>query len=330
MALPNFPIDKSYLIAAWLASAFWGAFTVIFAFWLATTITRPQTRSWLPIGAVIFMYGLATAHISCVLARIIQAFIVHINDEGGAILYLADIGQPLNRSKDMIYVTMIVLADTILVWRCFMVWNKNYYVIAVPSIMALATAISGYGAIARYYTPNPYTPTSVQWAEGMLTVSMATNIIVTLLTAGKIWKVAHGLGAMSFGPSQRRYHYVILLIVESGVVMAASKTLEFILFMLAPNDGLDGLNALYIVMDCMPQIMGICPTFIMLAVNRGFTSSGSQAYVTSGSMKQSPGGGKHVVNTIAFATGSAEGVKTDDASDNQGAYALQTMKEGDN
>jgi len=50
-------------------------------------------------------------------------------------------------------------------------------------------AVSGYGAIARYYTPNPYTPTSVEWAKGMLTVSMATNIIVTLLTAGKIWSV---------------------------------------------------------------------------------------------------------------------------------------------
>ena len=67
-------------------------------------------------------------------------------------------------------------------------------------------------------------------------------------------KVAHDIGGISFGASQH-YHYVILLIIESGIVMAASKTIEFILFMLAPDDGLDGLNALYIVMDCMPQIM---------------------------------------------------------------------------
>lgn len=63
---------------------------------------------------------------------------------------------------------------------------------------------------------------------------------------------------MSFGPSQVRYNYVILLIIESGVVMTISKTLEFVLFQLAPDDGLNGNNALYIVMDCMPQIMVRC------------------------------------------------------------------------
>ena len=54
-------------------------------------------------------YALATTHISIVLARTIAAFIVHVNDDGGAIAYLADIGQPLNRSKDMIYVTLVSL-----------------------------------------------------------------------------------------------------------------------------------------------------------------------------------------------------------------------------
>lgn len=63
------------------------------------------------------------------------------------------------------------------------------------------------------------------------------------------------LGDMSFGSSQIKYRYLILLIVESGVFIAISKTIEFILFELSPNDGLDGNNALYIVMDCMPQVM---------------------------------------------------------------------------
>ena len=142
--------------------------------------------------------------------------------------------------------------------------------------ISLHFSVTGYGAIARYFTPNPYTLTSVKWARGMLSTSMMTNIVVTLLTAGKIWsviwfwpnnfrlayswlsdfrKIAHDLDGLTFGPSQHKYDYVILLIVESGVVMAASKAIEFTLFLLAPPDGLNGLNALYIIMDCMPQIM---------------------------------------------------------------------------
>jgi len=60
---------------------------------------------------------------------------------------------------------------------------------------------------------------------------------------------------MSFKASQIRYRSVILIIVESGVFMAISKTIEFVLFELSPNDGLTGLNAFYIPLDCMPQIM---------------------------------------------------------------------------
>ena len=33
----------------------------------------------------------------------------------------------------------IVLGDLILIWRCFMVWNRNYYAIALPAIMLLGT-----------------------------------------------------------------------------------------------------------------------------------------------------------------------------------------------
>lgn len=51
-----------------------------------------------------------------------------------------------------------------------------------------------------------------------------------------------------------RYSRVILLIVESGALIAAAKLIEFTLFKLAPVDGLNGLNAMYIIYESMPQI----------------------------------------------------------------------------
>jgi len=53
------------------------------------------------------------------------------------------------------------------------------------------STVSGYGAVGRYFTPNPYTILSVRWARGMLSVSMITTIIVTFLTAGRIWFDTH-------------------------------------------------------------------------------------------------------------------------------------------
>jgi len=277
---PNFPIDESYLVASWVAASLWGAFSVLFLHTMISIVARKEARpkSTVIIFLICVMYLLATVHVSITLARNIEAFIKHITDEGGAVLYLADIGQPLNRSKDMIYVTLIVLADFVLLWRCFMVWNKNFYVIFIPTVMIIGTAVSGYGAVGRYFTPDAFTAASVRWAEGMLAVSMATNILLSLLSAGRIWYLARETGSKGvFWNSKSRYNRVILLILETGVVMTISKTMEFILFMLAPDDGLNGLNALYIVMDAMPQIMSICPTLMIIAVSRGFTAVSTEA-----------------------------------------------------
>jgi hypothetical protein len=291
MALPNFPIDKSYLVAAWLASAMWGAFSITFFFWLVTTIQRRKTSSinYVTTALVFCMYTLATAHISLVLERILYAFIIAAKEApDGAIFYLADIAEPINRSKDMIYVSLIILGDSTLVWRCFVVWGKNYWIILAPSLMILGTAISGYGAIAQFFLPHPFTLTGIEWATGMLTVSMATNIIVTALTAGRVWFMASQIPSSSFSSSRHTYRQVILLIIESGLVMTLSKVLEFVFFKLGPVDGLNGFNGLYVVMDSMPQIMGICPTFIILSVNRGFTSgNGSTNQMSSGTANAS-------------------------------------------
>lgn len=87
-----------------------------------------------------------------------------------------------------------------------MVWNRDWRVAALPSIMVVATGsefllfnvvaassncptVSGYGAVGRYFATNPFTDLAIDWARGMLTVSMVTNLLLTLLTAGRIWYV---------------------------------------------------------------------------------------------------------------------------------------------
>jgi len=163
------------------------------------------------------------------------------------------------------------LADSVVLWRCYIVWNKNLFVTALPAVMIIGTAISGYTAVGHWFQKDPTVGAleSINWAVAMLAMSMTTNIILTILTAGRIWYMSRKVANLS---AQTPYNKIILLIVESGLVMGVSKIIEFVLFNIAPGDGLSGMNALYIVMDSMPQIMGICPTFIIMVVNSGFTS----------------------------------------------------------
>ena len=54
--------------------------------------------------------------------------------------------------------------------------------------------------------------------------------------------------------SSGRYNRVILLLVESGALISATKITEFVLYNIAPDDGVGGLNAMYIIYEIVPQM----------------------------------------------------------------------------
>jgi hypothetical protein len=71
------------------------------------------------------------------------------------------------------------------------------------------------------------------------------------------------------GPSRTRS--ALLLLIESGAFVFTTKLIEFILFKLAPPDGINGLNALYVVFEVIPQVLGLMPTLIVFTVNARVT-----------------------------------------------------------
>jgi len=273
MPLPNFPINEAYLVGAWCAAAVWGVYTLIIGATLYFTFVQyaktGQLKHKTSTTLVTIIWILATVHLSIGLRRLIEAFILLPPDSSlGSIGYLANIGEPLNRNKDMLYITILFLSDTIIVWRCWVVWGRNWAVAALPMLMAIGTAVAGYGAIAQYWIKvfdAESLAASVRWGTAMFAVSLATNSLVTLLTAARIWMVTRRSSVMIAGPSRTRS--ALLLLIESGAFVFSIKLLEFILFKLTPDDGIHGLNALYVVFEVIPQVVGLMPTLIVFTVN---------------------------------------------------------------
>ncbi|KAK0244717.1 hypothetical protein EDD85DRAFT_898657 [Armillaria nabsnona] len=266
-----FRIDEAYLISAWVASFLWGCFTVLAAYAVYTIISirKSRTPNKVVTSAIIVLYCLATAHAALSIRRLIEAFIFHADDIGSE-LYLADIGAKINRAKDLIYITSTWIGDLVLVWRCYNVWNKNIPVITLPVLLVLSTALSGYGAIGHYFFLETANIDEVsRWGAAMFATSLCTNIIVTFLTAFRIWWMARSTTSKSI----KRYRTLLLVIIESGLIVTIAKAFEYGLYQYAPGDGLNGLNAMYIPFDCMPQITGIVPTLIVIVVNKNLTAS---------------------------------------------------------
>ncbi|CCL98627.1 uncharacterized protein FIBRA_00629 [Fibroporia radiculosa] len=274
----NFRTDESFIVAGWVESALWGVYTVLYGL----TLRIIGRKGWgssnkVTLGAITLLYSLATAHNVMSLQILINAFITYIQ-EPGPIVYLSEIAVLLNVARDMVYITTIVIGDSVLVWRLYVVWGKNIWIAIFPLCMILATAITGYVAIGQWLNPALQSTNinmavfndSVRWVTAMYAVSLSTNVSVTAITAGRIWWVSYRGRKIASATSGARYTRVIILLLESGAMLAAMKIMEFILFEIA-GTGIGGDNALWIVLEAMPQAMGIMPTLIVLAVTSGYT-----------------------------------------------------------
>ncbi|KAI0741965.1 hypothetical protein C8Q80DRAFT_1260687 [Daedaleopsis nitida] len=280
MARPDFPIDEAYLIGGWLASFFWGLYTLLFGMSVYTIYRkRKEGINKFTTVSIVLLYLLATTHMSLALVRLIQGFILY-RDTIGPVLYFANISVRLNMAKDYIYITNLVLGDLIVVWRLYIVWGKNIWIALFPVVMIIGELVAGYGSISQWFLPNPVPVTMVHWGTAMFIMSMATNILVTGAIASRIWYVTRRTQQIMGVEYNDRYSRVLLLLIESGALIATTKLIEFTLFKLSPVDGLIGLNALYIIYEAMPQITGLVPTAIVYAVNNGYTQKDS--YYTSG------------------------------------------------
>jgi hypothetical protein len=114
---------------------------------------------------------------------------------------------------------------------------------------------------------NPNPESAVKFGTAMFAVSLATNVLVTLLTIGRIWWMSHTMrGVEQSGWID--YRRTINLLFETGLVITIAKLFECTFYQFTPKNGdsPESFNALYVVFDMMPQINGIIPTAIILVV----------------------------------------------------------------
>ncbi|KAF8188717.1 hypothetical protein BJ912DRAFT_968312 [Pholiota molesta] len=108
-----------------------------------------------------------------------------------------------------------VLADLLLLWRCFHVWNRSFRVISVPLILAITETALFCTKIAIPLASIPDTSTKVV-AAAFFTTS-ATSFVTTVLIAYRIYSTAKHEGV-----SGRRFKHIIDIIVQSGAVYSLS------------------------------------------------------------------------------------------------------------
>ncbi|KAJ6484643.1 hypothetical protein C8R45DRAFT_931093 [Mycena sanguinolenta] len=160
----------------------------------------------------------------------------------------------INMASDTLYGVNNIIADALVVsltgpiYRCYVIWDKNRYVVILPILMLIVTTIFALDLKL------PGTPFFV--------LSFSTNVLVTALTAGRIWWFFRRSHILLKGEDQRRLASAMAIIVESGALYSAA-VLSYLILGAFPST--------VIIQEPIFQMMGIAPTLIIVRAGLGQT-----------------------------------------------------------
>ncbi|KAG2030043.1 hypothetical protein BDR03DRAFT_975104 [Suillus americanus] len=175
-----------------------------------------------------------------------------------------------------------VIGDSLLLYRCWLVWGKNFYVIVLP----LLTALVGFGCIlpipSLLMSINPTSPVPpaqiVPLTIAGYVLPLCTNIMVTGLIAGRIWYMSripvvdeHGKPAILKIATGGR---PMMLIIESGALYMITQLIFVIL--VATRNPAEAVLSL-----AGTQIYGIASTLIIIRVGLGISSEQTMLTMTT-------------------------------------------------
>ncbi|KAJ7121740.1 hypothetical protein C8R43DRAFT_1033357 [Mycena crocata] len=236
----------------WVGTFFYGIYLVLFCICIYILLHRPHDlANTILLATAISLFTLST--LQTILNLILGAGYIDGLDIPFEGISLAD---------DMIYVVNNLIADGLVIYRCWIVWNRNIYVVAIPIIMLIVTSVFGWDILL------PLAP--------FFMLTLATNVLVTSLTAGRIWWICRQARATLQTDLQKRYVSRIAIIVESGVIYSAFVLSYLIIGAVSSSGALQNL-----VVEMLRQVVGIVPTLIIVRVGLGVSVQNVESSVAS-------------------------------------------------
>ncbi|KAL1949043.1 hypothetical protein VTO73DRAFT_10849 [Trametes versicolor] len=264
MVLSN---DLAALVGFASEAVLWGIYSVLFTASLVLLIRRVPTRGLntpiLVLGCVLF--ASCTSHF----ALEFYHFVTTLRDTG-AKGYANETPQLVG--ADILISLSDLLGDFVLLYRCWIIWGRNYWVILLPFF----TAVAGFSCIMELvhivvtFDPNaPVAPAAlVPLGLAGYALPLATNVLTTMLIVARLWHTAHAADERCRGRlagTARAAQHAVAIIVESGMLYLAAQLVLVVLFAL-------GHPAQAVVAVMAVQFYGIAPTLIVIRVALGISS----------------------------------------------------------
>ncbi|KAL0059241.1 hypothetical protein AAF712_014019 [Marasmius tenuissimus] len=172
---------------------------------------------------VAFMFALGTIFTALNLNGLQDRYIQFRNfPEGGPLGYgLSQFSSWRSILANTVYIVSNWLADGLLIYRCFVIWNRRKAILVFPMIM-FGGSIS-MGVITLYKSSSPgsnlWSEITVDFALPYFTISVALNVLLTLIICFRLlWHSR--LYNLAASPSKGSYRRIVAMLVESCALYA--------------------------------------------------------------------------------------------------------------
>ncbi|KAJ6458183.1 hypothetical protein C8R45DRAFT_1183614 [Mycena sanguinolenta] len=250
-------IDRAYLIALVVETLNIGISTTLSAATAKILLKKGRREVNRHLLATLgLIWALCVAHWVIDIVRASQAF---IDSAGGPIVYYSTISNSLESVKTGVYITVTLVADHFMIYRVFVVWNRNWPILILPTMLWIAAGISGYIVthvllLARS-GEDVFISAVATWALTFFSMSLSLNVTCTLLVACRILMTA--MKVRTTVRSENNYvHNVLAALLESAAMYSLSLTVLMVLYAL-------GLNSQYILVDWTTSLIGIAFSLII-------------------------------------------------------------------
>jgi len=286
---PPLPIN-SLIVEDWFHGLY--SATMLVTLWIIAFNKQlaGSRKSW-QIGLVIAPYICSTIHASLNWLYYSKAIDDNELPTGPGLLYsLTHLKVWIEGTGDTFFCLNIFMADCVFIWRCWIVWNRRWAVIVLPTLATISGAILAGFIISdqvvalrslEAFTIAKKSEEFVKFSTVYFSLSVATSLTTTLLITLRILLVQR-VSKQNGVNNGRTFNPIVEILIESAVLYSVT-LLTFVVLDIEKN-----VNVYY-AQNIHAQMAGLAPLLIILRVAAGHSRSQEEwSASASGSLKFAP------------------------------------------
>ncbi|EIW64900.1 uncharacterized protein TRAVEDRAFT_108702 [Trametes versicolor FP-101664 SS1] len=268
-------LERSNLVGAVLGAVSFGVHVAVFAqclYFILPQALRRRTRTSLGLVAYVcttFVLGMIT--LACDTRLLQLMFVDNRAFPGGPNSWLASHTEiAVKVVGNVSYIVCVFLADGLLLWRTYILWNKRVSVVIIPSLLFSVSTAMSILTVVQIAQPNlrvlDGNPT--RFTDPYFSTSITLTTLLTLLLVGRLVYMSYRAKWYAGSQYAAAYVSVAAMLVETALPYAATGVVFIVCFA-------RGSAAQNLVRPVLTQIMCINPELIILRVAMGRALSGT-------------------------------------------------------